>query len=79
MPLWFLAVAAVNILTGRYFLDLMKLSEAIFQIYMAIILYLFILSRSMMYNLVDLLVIVLFNERWVPFDCEMHFLKEVIY
>lgn len=45
---------------------------------MAVILYLLVLSGWMMNHLVDFLVVVLLDERRMPFNRDVHLLKEII-
>jgi hypothetical protein len=57
-----LAVAAIYVVIRPYFLNLIKLPEAVLQINGAIVLDLLVLCRHMMYYLIYLLVIVFFYE-----------------
>lgn len=62
MSLRLLAVPAIYVVVRSYFLDLIKLPEAVLQINGAIVLDLLVLCRRMMYHLIYLLVIVFFYE-----------------
>jgi hypothetical protein len=58
-------------LSLAYFFNLMELLKAIFEVNVAIILDIFILSRWVLYYLADLMVIIFLNKARVPFYGEM--------